>query len=299
MGYSNDSRLEHSQSRCGKRMLLLTMCAALSGAMWAETPITACNFTINTPGTYSLTTDLTCGSGDAIDVRASQVAVKLNGHILSTPGGPAANVGIDIRPTSGRLDHVVIQGPGLIQKFGFGIYITQCDYCQIGLVTSAVNNFKGIGATTDAGAGHENDTVTFLTVGSNQLVGNKQSGLSLGNSTSSVVQYNDASGNGYGVAGGAPGIVLSGPGNTVNNNTANGNLDSGITIGGTASRVYANTTNGNGGKGIVVAGTGNQIFSNVSSVGNAFFDMQDTNLNCDSNTWSNNIFFTRNLNCIH
>ena len=38
------------------------------------------------PGTYGLTADLICNAGasDAIDIRASGVGLKLNGHLIDT-----------------------------------------------------------------------------------------------------------------------------------------------------------------------------------------------------------------------
>ena len=260
-------------------VLVIALCVLFATAVpgRAATSITFCPFIIATPGNYELTTDLTCGSAGIL-INASGVSLKLNGHTIT--GG--STYGIWVFPQTGRLDHVTIEGPGLIRNFDFGISVVQTDYAQVALVTSARN-----------GEGLVTNDCNYLTVGSSAFVGNSDIGVAFQGSNS-VFQYNDLSGNGEGIA------VLTSATATVNNNTANGNRVAGIFIQGNNSRVFANVTNGNGTVGIQVLTptSGNQIFNNTSSVGNGTFDLEDDNPLCGSTLWNNNVFFTRSRACI-
>jgi hypothetical protein len=60
-------------------------------------------------------------------------------------------------------------------------------------------------------------------------------------------------------------------------------------------------TNGNGTFGIeiTIAGSVNQLFHNTSAMANGTTDLWDNNVNCDANSWVDNVFDTRNQSCIH
>jgi parallel beta-helix repeat protein len=270
----------------------------------AATSIASCPFTITAPGNYVVTADLNC-AGDAIDVQSSNVSVSLNGHIITGPGTVSdwgavkftGSIGVKVTG-AGRLNHVIIEGPGLIRKFAEGVLFLNADYCQVNLVTASSNN-----------AGIEGLTVTYLTLGSDVTGSNADYGVFLAGSINGAVTNNDASGNlmngiYVGATTATPGSHI-GPGlnsgssisNTVINNTANGN-DEGIVIEADGSRVIGNVTNGNR-IGIRAGGMGNQIFSNKSSVANAVFDLSADETACIWSLWSDNIFFTRNQVCIH
>jgi parallel beta-helix repeat protein len=252
---------------------------------------------ISLPGDYQVTADLSqTGATDCILITASGVSLKVNGHQISnaTSGGNGINVS-----GAGRLDHVAIQGPGLVRGFNNGVRFANADYSQVGNLTTSSNQTNGI-----TGNG-----VTFLTIGSNVMTVNGIWGLLLVNAINSVVQYNDMSGNGTGtptIAGGMR--IASGTANTVNNNLANGNgaqsspfptFNGGILIGANGNRLYSNTTNGSHGPGIEVSGSGNQLFHNTSVTGGlATFDLLDDNANCDSNSWSDNTFLIASSTCI-
>lgn len=279
--------------------LSVTLPGAWVPASATDIPIAACGFAINAPGNYGVAADLNCpvAGASAITINASNVSLKLNGHILTGPGSTntltaAINVNPGLTP---RLNHVAVAGPGLIQGFNPGILIENADYTQVSEVTAA-HNVDGVTAAW----------VNYLTIGSNALVANKGIGLDIGEATSSVIQNNDLSGNGYmGLA------MTGGSGNTVNNNVASGNGSDGIMIGDNYSRVYSNVTNGNRANGMLGSGidiyfvnfstgqapVGNVIFNNTSSVGNAIDDLEDQTA-CGMNSWSDNTFFTRDLACI-
>ena len=286
-------------------LMALIVMIGTAGPALAATSITTCGFVISSPGNYTLDADLTACPLDGIKVTASGVSISLNGHSI-TGVARCCFAGIAInRPSptnffSGiRLNHVAVQGPGLIQTFGAGVEMVGTDYAQVALVTTA-HNLDGIEAFD----------CSFLTLGSNVAVANSLYGLSLGAVSNSVVQYNDASGNSTGIfLGGFNGANSFA--NTLNNNTVNANgygnsssgLGNGIEVaaGSTTSRIVANVTNGNTLAGIVIdqGATGNQVFHNSSSAGNVTFDLQDGNAACSSDFWSDNVFFTRSQACIH
>jgi parallel beta-helix repeat protein len=265
---------------------------------------------INSSGDYQLTGNLTQSTvnTDCILITVSNVSLKLNDHQISGPGVIGNGAGIDINPPTGRVNHVAIEGPGLIQGFGEGVSFNNADYSQVGLVTAANNVDHGI----------HGFVVTYLTVSSNVLVRNGLFGLSLNVSFSGTIQNNEASGNGAATGlgtchCGAGGIeLLSSDANTVNNNTANGNgpqsgspplEGDGIYIWGSSNenRVYGNTTDGNIFDGIQIDNfsSGNQVFNNTSSVGNGAYDLEDDHSACGTDFWGSNTFFTKSQACIN
>jgi parallel beta-helix repeat protein len=259
-------------------------------AQAAFTDISNCT-TITQPGDYQVTADLSGGGAGCIDITASNVSLKLNGHVIA--GSGAGGGGITVSG-AGRLNHIGIEGPGLIKGFVNGITLNSTDYSQVNRVTLSRNLAIGIIAVNS----------TFLTLGYNVTTQNGAFGILLQDCTNSAVAFNEMNGNGGGPpSNNAGGLWLSGGGNNqVNNNQASGNgqssgiFNSGIVILANGNRIYNNSTDGNFGPGIeVTAGAANnQIFSNLSSVGNHGSDLQDDNPNCGTNVWVDNVAFTKN-----
>ncbi len=256
--------------------------AAISVPAFAVTSINSCaDANISASGNYVVNADLTCG----ISISNSNVSVKLNGHLITGPGS-----GFGIGTFSG--DHIVIEGPGLIQNFDAGVQFSNCNYCQVGLVTLAHNK-----------SGLILQFASFATIGSNVMVANG-TGLALTFVTKSTLQYNDVTGNSN------SGISLRGTSEvTVNNNVVSGNAIDGMAftfisaLGNSFLRVYSNTANGNGQAGLdIVSGPGqpdqgNQFFNNTAK-GNGTFDLLDQNPSCGTDIWSSDTFFVRNQACV-
>ena len=254
--------------------------AAAGAFAFAQAPIRTCPVTLSSPGNYELTADLTCaGPNAAISITSSGVSLRLNGHkILATSGD-----GIDVVQFGLRLDHVVIQGPGLItisslNASAYGINFQNTDYSQVSQVTT-VGAFSGVFGFL----------CNFLTIGSN-VMARGTIGVGMNRSNSIAVAGNDTSGNTDGIS------FFVGSGNTINNNTSNGNSNSGIYLVGSPSRVYGNVTNGNGQYGIYNQTAGGSIFSNRSAEGNGAYDLYDV-APCSA-AWSDNVFQTSNGACI-
>jgi hypothetical protein len=267
-------------------------------AQAAFTDISTCNNAvpapagslINTPGDYQITADLTASS-NCILITASNVSLKLNGHIIT---GANSGTGILVF-AAGRLDHVGIEGPGLIKGFATGIALLNTDYSQVNRVTAAANG--GIGILANGS--------TFLTLGYNVTTQNGFFGIELQTCTNSAVAFNEMNGNGIAVSSAIKAglfVFSASNNNQVNNNQASGNgvaggtFNSGLLILSNGNRVYNNSTDGNLGAGIqaTAGAANNQIFSNLSSVGNGGFDLQDDNTNCGTNVWTDNVAFTKN-----
>ena len=75
----------------------------------ARTPISSLPFSINIPGSYYLTQNLSVSTGDAITISVSNVTLDLNGFTISSTASPASGSGILIaRP--GTSDVTILNG---------------------------------------------------------------------------------------------------------------------------------------------------------------------------------------------
>ena len=68
----------------------------------ARTPISSAPFTISSPGSYYLTSNLTVSSGDAIVIASSNVTLDLRGFTINSTSTAAAGSGHGIDVTSGN-----------------------------------------------------------------------------------------------------------------------------------------------------------------------------------------------------
>lgn len=136
----------------------------------------------------------------------------------------------------------------------------------------------------------------------NAITGNAGSGVFLeltgpnNSPRSNTVRQNSITSNG------GDGITDQGFFNTFSGNVIRGNAGNGVNIVnifGGSDTVQGNQVTGNGANGIVVrfGRTGVQVVGNTST-GNASVDLVDENPQCSGNTWSGNIFGTRNQTCI-
>jgi parallel beta-helix repeat protein len=125
--------------------------------------------------------------------------------------------------------------------------------------------------------------VTDTTITGNEVVGNGLDGISLfGGTTRNVVSSNSVVANGFRGAVTGDGIRVFGLNNTISNNTAYRNANSGISVARRAPSASSfPATNPNG--------RGNRLTTN-NALGNGLFDLWDSNRNpdCDANVWSGN-----------
>jgi hypothetical protein len=96
-----------------------------------RTPISSAPFTINQPGSYYLTTNLTVSSGNAIVIATNGVTLDLNGYTIRSTPNPADGTAILIQGglrnlaiLNGNIEGGVTNNAGTYSGpgFGFGIY---------------------------------------------------------------------------------------------------------------------------------------------------------------------------------
>lgn len=274
----------------------LATALAGAGSARAAVPITACGYTISTPGNYTLAADLSQCVVNAITITVSNVNLKLDGHIIAGTG--TGTDGIVVQG-AGRLSNIQIQGPGLVKDVRNGIALVNVDSSQVQGVASEYNAY-----------GLVTDTCTNLKIEENILALSIFSGLSMqgGGDTNDEIQSNNIIGNDTSVGSFVASVNIGGTGLKVHHNNISGGGYVGISIGGTSTnnRIFNNTVAANASVGIFMGGFGNSISNNIvegngqssSPYAAPYYDLYDGNSNCDSNKWHNNIFFTANQACI-
>jgi parallel beta-helix repeat protein len=189
-------------------LLGASLLATRPAAAALPTPVDHCPVTIDTPGDYVVTQDLTCSANllftGAIQINASNVHLFLQGHTLTGPGSGSYADGIGVGYGQSG---VTITGPGTITGFSQGV--------NIGGSGSTVQNL--VISNNGAGITINNSTANQNTIQHNVL-SNNAFGMDLGGNAS-LVQFNDASNNS------TAGILLLGgtAGNLIQHNRAFGN----------------------------------------------------------------------------
>jgi parallel beta-helix repeat protein len=252
----------------------------------AQSSITTCPYVITEPGTYEVEADLNC-SGDGIDIQASDVTLNLNNHIIAHTHNSPSGFGINVQSAT-ALTNVKVNGPGYVRSFTTGLFIQNVSKSQFQKVTFGLNNLYGIFA----------ENVSGLVLNAD-IAGQNGDGIVLDKSINGVIQGCDASATGdHGI------LLVSGSGNQVQKNTANGN-GYGILLSSespgqsyeTSDQVRDNTTIGNvWGIQLDTGASGNHVGSNTS-VTNRQYDLYDGNTDCGTNQWRSDSFYTNNQPC--
>ncbi|HET7324469.1 MAG TPA: NosD domain-containing protein [Halococcus sp.] len=150
-------------------------------AAQSATGIDSCT-TIDSPGTYTLTTDLTADSGDCVRITASHVTLSGNGHTID---GGGSGVGVSVSG-SDTLTDVTVKG---VRTEGFtrGILFRNVNSGMIAgnTVTGATEGITLLGS--------DSNTVTNNVAKQNAL------GIELRKSDNNVIRENTANDNKYGL----------------------------------------------------------------------------------------------------
>lgn len=265
-------------------------------AAYAQKPqvtgISQCGTLITLPGTYQLTQSLQSPSFtvDCIRIKASAVSLNLGGFNISGPFGlNVTAAGIRILDSASGVQIGALGST--IQGFAVGILVEGTGVSLLGPLVVTKNLQQGVLLS------HANNIV----IQNLNSGGNAGTGLEIALSSGVMVQSQVTlqSNNGYGL------WVHSSSGNQFFQLFATQNLLSGIYVG--ESGALASQQNiflaggviANGGSGIVI-GSGDTLNYIVAMQGqsNGATDAVDQNGDCTHNTWTQNMFVTKNPACI-
>jgi hypothetical protein len=113
-----------------------------------RTPISSVPYTVSTPGSYYLTTNLTVTTGDAITITASQVTLDLNGFTVSSTAATPTGTGILL--AGGNADITILNGHILGTGFANGIYPGGSNVRVVGVSVSGCQNYGIILGTANS-----------------------------------------------------------------------------------------------------------------------------------------------------
>lgn len=288
-----------------------TFCAGGAGAAQAATVTCGQTITQNT----TLTSDVGPCPGPGIIIGASNVTLDLGGHTVS---GRGTSNGIFVIPSGSRIRN------GAVVGFSTGVQTLNSDHVIERLRVRG--NARGIVA-----ANGTNVRITDNIVSANTLVG-----ISIGGINTSTIDRNVVSANGGPGIQVSAGGNFSTSNNVIRENTIIDNRGDGVLLGLFVvfqtiedNTIYRNGGNGirvrvssgdqccaliqrnrivsNGANGILIDANfplqappnnlNNRILANTA-VSNRLFDLADMNPGCRGNTWSGNVFRTRNQTCI-
>lgn len=246
---------------------------AAASAPEAVIPLTSCMI-ITQPGTYRVVEDLRpCMGHGAVDIRADDVTVLLNGHILSGRGfetfyGPAIGGG-------GR--NISILGPGLIEDFSMGMRLGGTHLLVSGVTIQHAPDF-----------GIELRDVTDARITNNRFSQVNYAAI-IGGGTDIVISGNEVTPSDPG----ENGFLLGGTGIVVRDNHLRG-VGGAIVVSGTGNTIDHNELSGGGMIQMPPGSVGNLITRNrLDSLG----QMLDPN-GCEANTWVGNRFTHADPECL-
>ncbi len=232
-----------------------------------RTPIPALPFTISTPGSYYVTTNLTVASGDGITIGASEVTLDLMGFALQG-GGSGFGVYVNAAVTN------VSVGNGTLLRWNTGVLAIQCNRGRFERITSSQCGADGftIGADNllrdcaalscdDDGFDARGDRNVFERC---RAVGCAYSGFYMLYKKEGVLRGCEA----YDSTVSSGGGIMVGDQFTVEDCTVSGNAGDGLQ-GGSRCIIRGNTSRSNGfasgsGFNVHLTGTSNEVVDNVS-----------------------------------
>lgn len=273
----------------GIKVVFLTLTPTIVAA---SNSVASCGSAITSPGTWTLTQNLTC-TGDGIDVQAGNVILKLNGFTITGPG-TNAGTGVLVASSDGTsLNKVTVLGPGTIRNFQNGI-VFQGTNGGGAVDLGIVSNLMGILLLVDTAA----VVPSNLLISQNRLQSSMES-ISGSLATSTIVGNNCSNSEDC--------INLVGvSGNNILGNVCSDNRHAGIEVGAntsgglsTGNRVEGNQTSNNRFYGIFLgpSSSGNHLIGNVAFQ-NRFLDINEFNPNCGGDTFLSDVFGRASQSCV-
>lgn len=228
------------------------------------TAITACGTVIGAPGVYLVTTNLENCPGNGVVIAASDVTLRLEGHVISgTPQG----VGISIGPAVyGGVARVRVLGPGTVRRFQTGIMTGHMSHSTIQGLTVRFNDH---GLALNRNFGGDMMPSSYDSILNNTFTDNLYHGVTINGGESSVFMRNLSTRNGAGVYNGFGFYLYDAHDIELRRNEVVANFQSGIVAD--------------------IQGKGNLIVANVVRR-NTRFDLEDWN--CEGNIWRENKYDT-------
>jgi parallel beta-helix repeat protein len=235
--------------------------------------ISACGAVITQPGDYALTRDLVSCPGTIIDIRSSNVRLRLDGHVISGTGGTIFNgVAIDVGvKIPGGVHDVFITGPGEIREVGTAIALEGVSSSAITAVTIDFDGF-GISPNAGFGAGEPTHYSSGNLIALNRIMWLEAHAITVNGGAKNIFSANDIENNSDGI------LLYAGGSNTLIGNVVLNNFGPGI---------YT-TPNPD-----VV----NNLITANRATGNGP-DLQDRWGDCTHNRWVANSFQTSDPACI-
>ena len=226
-----------------------------------RTPISSAPYSITSPGSYYLTTNLTVAVGDAIDISANGVTVDLNGFTISTTG--SGSYGIFLSGSEGYgigNTDITISNGHIMGGFNGGI--------SYNVTGGTPHNIRVTGVTASGsyygiylGAGNST-VVESCTV--NAVAGYGIQASSVSHSTADLCGNTaiaaDTASECYAYSTGSDGLVAV---YAANNCYGNSDSEGGIYVFGNANNCYGNSNGG--GTGLYAAGSAENCYGTSSS----------------------------------
>jgi Periplasmic copper-binding protein (NosD) len=222
--------------------------AAGSKVKAGSLPISSCGQTVTANAV--LTTDLTCGSGNGVNVGASGITIDLNGHVLNGNNTPGY-VGVY---NSGGYDRVIVKN-GVVRGFTHGILADNAaDDLALSSVVLAGNTQQGLYLVGDNGS-----------IKSSTADGNGDRGIWIDGDGTSITSSTAAGNAGF------QGILVTGDATSVKSSAAVGNASIGLDVMGNSTAVSSTTTAGNGNTGIYIVGKAASVRNTMTSGNGGFY----------------------------
>ena len=199
-------------------------------------PISSAPYTISQPGSYYLTTNLTC-TGHGVIITSSRVTLDLMGFALAGDRGSSDYGVLLAGATNKPISHVVVRN-GITCNFGYGVCAEYIQNCRFEHLVAASNSFYGINFGGYNGSCNGNAVVDCM------VNGNVSNGIylygSLGRCNGNTIANCMFSGNrGYGIR--LRGDYGQCNGNTITGCAISGSVFEGVLLDGSYGQCNGNT----------------------------------------------------------
>jgi parallel beta-helix repeat protein len=276
---------------------LMTLALGLFGI--SEVEAVSCGDTLGPGGSFMLTADLgPCGTSNALVVHGP-TTVNLAGHTVSCNSGGSNGIeiiGSGAVVKNGRVTGCINRGVDVQGSGGHQVRDVLADHNGFAFVIGSGRNALFYnGAVSNDGDGF----IVQFGSNSNALTGNtavsnSDAGFDLRGNSNSLLGNTAAHNAGDGF------LVVGSSHNALHNNAATANGGAGFALfSSNNNSLGTNQAFANGSDGILIQDSSLNAVSGNVALGNPSDDLADSSGFCEGNSWSSNVFGTRNQACIH